>query len=322
MAGPTQRRGGTPRPDLLVLRALKLGDLLVAVPALRGLRRAFPDHRIRYAAPAWLAPIVELVGGIELLDVAGIDVPLPVPAGLVDVAVNLHGRGPESVRRLEDLRPRRRIGHRYDRPDGPAWDGPRWVDAVPERQRWTRMLAWHGIAADPDDLHLAPPACRSRRPGAVVVHPGAGSESRRWPVGRFAAVAAALVRAGHEVVLTGNADERPRALAVASAAGVDPDAVLAGRIGLAEMAALVADAAAVVSADTGAAHLASAYRRPSVVLFGPAPVHQWGPPPGPHRVLTDESARRGDVFADTPDPALLAVQVDDVLEALGDLGVL
>jgi ADP-heptose:LPS heptosyltransferase len=77
----------------------------------------------------------------------------------------------------------------------------------------------------------------------------------------------------------------------------------------------VADAALVVTVDTGAAHLASAYGTPSVVLFGPAPVSRWGPPAGPHVVLTDGRLRRGDVFATEPDPALLAVSADDVLEA-------
>ncbi len=36
---------------LLVLRALGLGDLLVAVPALRGLRERYPDHHLVLAAP-------------------------------------------------------------------------------------------------------------------------------------------------------------------------------------------------------------------------------------------------------------------------------
>lgn len=59
------------QPILLALRALKLGDLLVAVPALRGLRRAFPEHRILYAAPTWVAEAVELVGGIDHLPTPG-----------------------------------------------------------------------------------------------------------------------------------------------------------------------------------------------------------------------------------------------------------
>jgi ADP-heptose:LPS heptosyltransferase len=67
--------------------------------------------------------------------------------------------------------------------------------------------------------------------------------------------------------------------------------------------------------DTGAAHLATAYATPSVVLFGPAPVARWGPPAGPHVVLTDEQLRVGDVFATEPDPALLAVSPEDVLAA-------
>ena len=71
-----------------------------------------------------------------------------------------------------------------------------------------------------------------------------------------------------------------------------------------------------ISGDTGIAHLASAYATPSVVLFGPVDPAQWGPPAGgPHVALARPADRRGAPFADDPDPALLAIGVDDVLTA-------
>jgi ADP-heptose:LPS heptosyltransferase len=310
-------RAGDRRPELLVLRALKLGDLLVAVPALRGLRRAFPEHRIRYAAQAWLAPVVALTGAVdELLPTHGLDEPLDVAPGTVDIAVNLHGNGAESRGRIDEIIPARRMGHR-----APGWDGPPWRDGVHERHRWADLVRWHGVPADPLDNGLRVPEEASAYPGAVVVHVGAAYGSRLWPADRFAAVAKALAGAGHRVVLTGSAGERARALAVAAAAGLPEDTVVAGELPLERFAALVAASSLVVSADTGAAHLASAYTRPSVVLFGPAPVEEWGPPPGPHIVLTDASVRVGETFAAEPDPALLAVTPDEVLAAAARLGV-
>jgi ADP-heptose:LPS heptosyltransferase len=96
--------------------------------------------------------------------------------------------------------------------------------------------------------------------------------------------------------------------------------VLAGRLGLDEFAAVVAAARLVVTADTGAGHLATAYGRPSIVIFGPAPPEEWGPPPGGrHIVLTDARLRRGDTFSETPDPAMLAVSSDDVISAARNL---
>jgi ADP-heptose:LPS heptosyltransferase len=305
-------------PVVLALRALKLGDLLVAVPALRGLRAAFPEHRLVLAAPGWLAPIVALVDAVDqLLPTPGLRGPLPLPPKSVDVAVNLHGNGLESRGALEALEPRRRVGHL-----APAWDGPAWADGIHERTRWTRLLQWHSIPADPGDLYLDVPDLDVAQPDASVLHVGAFYGSRQWPVDRFAAVAKRLAAEGHRVVFTGSADDRPRALAVAELAGLDDRAVLAGELALDEFAAAVAAARLVVSADTGAAHLASAFHIPSVVLFGPAPPQEWGPPPGPHIVLTDEALRRGETFSSEPDPALLAVQPADVLAALAELAVL
>ena len=305
------------RPVVLVLRALKLGDLLVAVPALHALRRAYPSHRLLYAAQDWLGDALALVGGYELLPTHGLDVPLALPPGRVDIAVNLHGRGPESDSRIEALMPQRVISHASDRRPGPLWE-----DNIHERQRWAGLLQWHGIDADSGDFGLDLPPVRTDRPAATVLHPGAAYGSRLWPEERFAAVAAELAQAGHQVVFTGSAAERERAARIASLAGLGEDFVLAGRQSLSAFAALIAASRLVVSADTGAAHLATAYRRPSVVLFGPASPDHWGPPPGPHTVLTKAELRRGDTFAVDPDPALLGVEVHEVLAAVRGLGPL
>jgi ADP-heptose:LPS heptosyltransferase len=304
------------RPELVALRALKLGDLLVAVPALRGIRRANPEHRLVLAVPGWLEPIVDLVEGVDaLLPTPGLDSPLPLSPGRVDTAVNLHGKGKESRGLLEALAPRRRVGHR-----SPGWDGPEWQDGILERERWARLVTAHGMPADPEEVTLLPQDTASVAPGCVVVHVGAFYGSRQWPVDRFARVVEQLKADGEQVILTGSAAERDRALETAAQSGLPESAVQAGVLGLGEFAALVAEARLVVTADTGAAHLASAYARPSVVIFGPAPPEEWGPPKtGPHVVLTDARVRRGDAFGDDPDPALLAVTPADVLAAAAQL---
>jgi ADP-heptose:LPS heptosyltransferase len=307
-------------PEFLALRALKLGDLLVAVPALHAIVRERPDHRIVLAVPGWLEPIADLVPGLDVLwPTPGLDHPLGIAPGRLDTVMNLHGNGPESRGVLERLDARVRLGHA-----SPGWTGPAWEDGVLERHRWARLATEHGMPADEDDIRIDRPRVPSPAPGAVVVHVGAFYASRHWPVDRFARVVESFRDDGHRVVLTGSAAERARALEVAAAAGFTDvevaELVLTGAIDLAGMAALVADAALVVSVDTGAAHLASAYTTPSVVLFGPAPPEEWGPPAaGPHVVLTDASSRVGDTFGSEPDPALLAVSVADVVSAGRDV---
>jgi uncharacterized protein YjbJ (UPF0337 family) len=295
------------RPLLVAYRALGLGDLLTGVPALRALRAAFPRHRLVLAAPAALAPLAELSGAVdEVLDTA----PLAVPAlGGADVAVNLHGRGPESHRAILASRPRRMIAFAAA---GVPWRGPGWRAGEHEAARWCRLLVESGIPADPARLDLPAPG-GSPAPGATVIHPGAASAARRWPADRWAAVARAERAAGHRVVVTGSAGERALAQRVARGAGIDDGDVLAGRTDLLELAALVASARRVLCGDTGVGHLATAFGVPSVLLFGPTPPSEWGPPPERERHVVLHRGGRGDPHADTPDPGLLSIAVGDVL---------
>jgi ADP-heptose:LPS heptosyltransferase len=298
---------------LLVLRALGLGDLLTAVPALRALRRAHRTHRLVLAAPPALEPLAALTGAVDALLPAQPLQPLPPEADGADLAVNLHGRGPESHRVLLDRRPQRLIA--FAHPDVPATEGaPPWRRDEHEVIRWCRLLRESGIPTDPAHLHLdGPNGCH----GATVLHPGAASPARRWPVDRWVRVAAAERAARRRVVVTGGPGEVELAAQVAEDAGLLPEAVLAGRTDLLELAEVVAGAGAVVAGDTGVAHLATAFGRPSVTLFGPTPPAHWGPPANASdRHLVLWKGTTGDPHADRPDPGLLRIQPDEVIAAL------
>jgi len=297
---------------LLILRALGLGDLLTGVPALRALARAFPDHQRVLATPSDLWPVAELADVVDAtVDADGFGrLAVRHPA----VAVNLHGRGPQSHRTLLATEPDELVAFAHPDVAGSA-SGPAWTADEHEVTRWCRLLLAHGIAADASDLSLRPPSDAPRDPGLVVVHPGASSEARRWPADRWSDVAAAEASSGRRVVVTGSAEERALAMRVAAAASLPDDAVVAGRTGLSDLADLVARAGLVVCGDTGVGHLATSFGTPSVVLFGPTSPERWGPPPDRPQHVAIWAGETGNPHADTVDPGLLRIEVDDVVAA-------
>lgn len=292
--------------NVLVLRALGLGDLLTGVPALRALRRHWPQARISLATPGWLAPLVNLIGGVDhVLPQEGLDTPLRC-SRRPDVAVNLHGKGPQSHRLLSECKADRMLALNPQ--------GPRWRADEHEVHRWCRMLAWYDIPSDPDDLDLP---LRGDAVGPAIVHPGAKDPGRRWPAERFAEVARRLEEQGMRVVVTGVRGEVALARRVAREAGLPPRRVLAGRTDTGALATLVAQAPVVISGDTGIAHLATACGTPSVVLFGALGPHLWGPPENRPRHRALWRLVPGDPEKPTPTthPALLRITGEEVLRA-------
>ncbi|WIM99475.1 glycosyltransferase family 9 protein [Actinoplanes oblitus] len=303
---------------ILVLRALGVGDLATGVPALRALRAAFPGDELVLAAPTWLTPLIDLIGGVDrVLPTDGLGGPAQdwLAGSPPKLAVNLHGSGPESHRLLLGTRPARLWAFRNAAAG--HLDGPEWSDDEHEVRRWCRLLRHYRIDADESDLRLETRSGYARS-GVTIVHPGAKSPSRRWPPERYAEVARRLEDTGHHVVITGSPAERDLTAKVAADAGLGPEA-LPGT-DLAALAGLIAGARLLISGDTGVSHLATAFGTPSVTLFGPMSPARWGPPPDRprHRVIWHGTrSERGDDPGPDVHPALLAVTVEETLAAAG-----
>lgn len=110
----------------------------------------------------------------------------------------------------------------------------------------------------------------------VAYHPGAGKPPNRWPADRFAYVAVALAnefRMG-TVITHGPMDDEP--VRVMKSRLVSPFLVVEKKT-IREVAAVLSLVRLVISNDTGIMHVAAAVGTPVLSLFGPTDPHQWAP---------------------------------------------
>jgi heptosyltransferase-2 len=102
---------------------------------------------------------------------------------------------------------------------------------------------------------------------ALVLCPGAEyGPAKRWPAAHFAAVARHYLAHGWQVWLLGSAKDAPVTAAIAKLAPGVVD--LAGRTDLGQACDLLAAATLVVSNDSGLMHVAAAFGRPLVAVYG------------------------------------------------------
>jgi ADP-heptose:LPS heptosyltransferase len=311
---------------IVIFRALQLGDMLCAVPALRALRRAHPRAHIALVGLPWAASFVdryaplldELIvfpGAIGFPEQHETDAHLPaffdaMRARRFDLAIQLHGSGGVANDIVEGMGARLNAGFlKLGEPMRQGVFMP-WPDELPETARYTALMQKLGIDARDVQLDIPLTSDDTRECDALVnvraldcdrlvlVHPGAQLPSRRWPVERFAEVARALAHDGWQIAVTGSAGEAPLTARVAR----DANAIdLAGHTSLGGLAALVARARLIVCNDTGLSHVAAAMRTPSVVVASGSDTHRWAPlDHARHRVLADWPACRPCSYHDCP----------------------
>lgn len=334
--------------SIAVFRALQLGDLLCAVPALRALRHAAPQAQITLIGLPWAESFAaryrEYIDDfIEFPGFPGLPESTPdlgliphffaaVQARRFDLALQMHGRGDLSNPITLAFGAARTAGFVVPGaycPDARLFMA--WSDEDHEILRCLKLLRFLGAqgedsaiefplaAADYHALRTAVPELPA--PGRYVcIHPGARLPSRRWLPERFAGVADDLADRGWQIVLTGSADERSVVDAVMHCMRA-PVLDLSGRTSLGALGALIADAGVVICNDTGASHLAAALKTPSVVICSGSDPGRWAPlNKHLHRMLYAPVACRPCAHPVCPigHPCATEVGADQVLrEALG-----
>lgn len=317
-----------PLPDgarIVIFRALQLGDMLCAIPALRALRHAEPNAHVTLIGLPWAAGFARRFSGyiddfMAFPGAAELPEQAPDAARLsnfydaaqqrhFDLAIQLHGSGRFSNAITAALGARQSAGFVPDdkplsAPIEPAGNWLPWPEHLPEIERYLHLLRHLGY--EPQGSALEFPLargevaawralCQARRLQAgkyVCVHPGARMPSRRWPSQRFATVASQLAAQGWSIVLTGTAEEIGLAQDFRSHMQY-PFIDLCGVTTLGGLAALIADSCLLICNDTGVSHLAAALRTPSLVVACGSDVARWAPLDRElHTVLADYPACR------------------------------
>jgi heptosyltransferase II len=264
-----------------------LGDTVMAVPAVRALRRAHPQARMLLAGP-WAS----MLAGQGLADTL-VTYPRPwadrlAAADVVrrfapDTAVLLPNSF-ESALAAWYWGARRRIG--FDT----GGRGIALTDAVAVPEPRRHQIDEYVMLAERCDTRvddavptLAPPpvdageraevralletAGARRGSPAVGVHLGAAfGPAKTWPAERVVDFCRLLDEIGAHAVLLGTDNEAATAETIAAQV---PATCLAGRDRPALLPSLLAELDALVAGDTGVAHLAAALGTPVVTLFGP-----------------------------------------------------
>ena len=312
-------------PRILVLRRDNIGDLVCTTPLIAALRATLPG--------AWLGALVttynaEVLAGNDALDEVFVYEKLKHRTGSllstlrsrlgqqlrlrerkIDCVV-VPAPTPQALKQARSLKPGRVLAA---------------ASAVPSRQheveRTFDVGRALGLEGKPGPLQLRPDPQRrvelEQQLGAgpfVALHISARRPAQRWPLERYAALAARLAQEARVLLLWApGAADNPRhpgddqAVADVLRAANHPEVIPVATPDLKTLIASLSLAGRVVCPDGGAMHLAAALGKPVVALFGDSPVERWRPWGVPHRVLRPESHN----LADLP--------LGAVLDAFGEL---
>ncbi|MFH1009071.1 MAG: glycosyltransferase family 9 protein [Candidatus Latescibacterota bacterium] len=271
---------------VLLIRFGSLGDTVLASATFGLLRNRFPDAEILLLTKSGYAELFEhdprLSGVIKWEP----EVPFHKQlSGLrrmgFDVCVDLHAN--LRSRLLGGLLSARCIRYRKRRLARMAMVHAKWipVHSHPVCDQYTAPLARLGIRKRPDlprifveERFLKKVARKLEGWGiqagdeVVGVHPGANWDTKRWEANGFAQVCDRILESGRKCLLLGDEGDRAFVREIASRMRLVPTLV-AGELGLCELAAAIRRCGVLLCNDSGPMHMATAVDTPVVALFGP-----------------------------------------------------
>ncbi len=283
---------------ILALQLKRIGDLILTTAALRALRVAWPGAHLALAVAPGCAGLLGAVpainAGVVLGRGRGFAPWQQVLTGAWDLCVDFTGTDRSALAVALSRAAERATFAWVKKSKLRAVAYNRFVEsAVRERHTADHYfdLVAGVIAGGPNLSSEAQPELAlsdEAREAAVrftgggkfaVVHPGTARAEKFWLPERWAEVIGNLrARHGLECVLTGGADDFEHAHIAEIQAALDKPALnLAGKIDLLTFAAVIERAKICLSCDTGAVHLAAAFRTPQVALFGPTNPFHWRP---------------------------------------------
>ncbi len=292
--------------NILLLRLRLIGDVVFTTPAIRAIRRRFPDCHLAYLVEPEAEPVVAGNRHLDEVIVAGrprgiarlrTDIALArrLRRARYDVAIDFHG-GPRSslltwatgapmrigytvagrawaythrIPRSRELRPRHSVVNQWD------LLGPLAIDAPDPRLDATEMPA-DDAASKRVAARLAAHACQDGDE-LIVLHVSAGNPFRRWPAASFSDLVVRLIlaRPATRVAISSGPSDAEAAARVSREARerLHPEAaahvIHAGDFDLRELRALIDRAALFIGGDSGPMHIAGTTTTPIVALYGP-----------------------------------------------------
>jgi ADP-heptose:LPS heptosyltransferase len=281
---------------ILLLQLYHLGDVILATPALRAARAAFPAATIDFVTNALGAQALERNPQLDnILVRPGM---WQINRTRYDVVVDFHSV-PRTARLVFASRAGTRVGLRGRGPRNFAYTKllPREMSAVYMARQKLRLLAPLGVAAETADLQLELTLDDEQRAWAasvfeqhqlagdvVALSPVAKHAFKQWGAANWARVADALASAGAHILITSGPGEDAQAEAVAQAMR-HPSIWRYGATTVRQLAALYQRCTLWMGNDGGPKHMAAAVGTPTVTVYRRRLGGVWSDPTDPRQVV-------------------------------------
>ena len=276
--------------NILIVNVNWIGDLLFSTPAIRAIRKRWPDAHIACWVPARCAPVLR--GNPYLDEVLTGGDPLTLRRRRFDAAFLFHRSRSRAFQCLLAGIPKR-FGYSGRRRDWMLTHRCPPADASLHRlDYFLNLVRSFGIEDDGRSMDFFPKpgseaeldrlfgehGIRKDEPYAVM-HPGGNWDLKRWPPAFFKKWARLLIDKTHwRVIVCGTAGEASLAQEVLEGFSEKEMVSLSGKTSLDGLAVLLKRARLLISNDSGPIHVAATQGTPIVGVFGPTLPEITGPP--------------------------------------------